>query len=70
MEKAETIINQISTIDLPEIRKSLRGMMDAHFLQYGGEDSDSAYSAFLSMDALLESLIEYNQQKKELATPA
>ncbi|HNW73309.1 MAG TPA: hypothetical protein PKN44_06765 [Bacteroidales bacterium] len=70
MNKENSIINQISTGDLPEIRTSLREMMDAHFLQFGGEGSDAAYSAFLSMDKLLESLSEYHQQKEELATTA
>lgn len=62
----ETLLGLIPSQDIPDVRKSLREMMDAHFLQFGGEGSDPAYSAFLSMDALLESLIEYHQQKEEL----
>ena len=58
----ESIVNQVPALDIPEIRTSLRQMMDSHFLQSEGENTESAYAAYITMDKLLETILQYRTE--------
>jgi uncharacterized protein YpbB len=63
----ESIINQVPAVDIPEIRKSLREMMDSHFLQSEGNDTESAYAAYVTVDKLLETIHSYKTENSQVS---
>ena len=63
----ESIVNQVPTADIPEIRKNLREMMDSHFLQSEGNNTESAYAAYITVDKLLERILEYKAEHAKVA---
>jgi len=60
----EAIVNQVLAVDIPTFRNDLRAMMDGFFLYScrGGDDPTGAYCAYMAVDGLLSSILEYNQQ--------